>query len=104
MASSLFRRWLRLYIPVYVTTFIYMTSWHAFGGIWVLAPESENNYRAELWHWYTDIKNFSFVFREGSRGFFNYGFHLWSIPVEVSDHRHLSVVHIRERSDKNPEY
>lgn len=31
IATALFRRWLRLYVPVICTTFVYMTSWHVFG-------------------------------------------------------------------------
>jgi peptidoglycan/LPS O-acetylase OafA/YrhL len=84
VASALFRRWLRLYIPLIVTTFLYMSSWHAFGGIWTKSPEHQSTYRAELWNWYKEFKNFSFVFRSGTHEWFHYGFHLWSIPVEVS--------------------
>jgi peptidoglycan/LPS O-acetylase OafA/YrhL len=84
LASSLFRRWLRLYIPLIIVTFLYMTSWHAFG-IWTIAPDHQSNYRDELWRWYMEFKNFSFVFKSGPHTWFSYGFHLWSIPVEVSD-------------------
>lgn len=80
LASALFRRWLRLHIPVICTTFIYMTSWHAFG---ISAnPEPLSNYRDELWNWYVELKNFSFVFRTGGEVWFTYNFHAWSIPVE----------------------
>ena len=80
LGSALFRRWLRLYIPVICTTFIYMTSWHAFG-IWTNAKH-QANYRDELWNWYTEFKNFSFVFDSGSEPWFSYNVHTWSIPVE----------------------
>jgi peptidoglycan/LPS O-acetylase OafA/YrhL len=80
VASALFRRWLRLYIPVICTTFLYMTSWHAFG-IWT-DSEHRSNYRDELWNWYCEFKNFSFVFRTGGEPWFPYNPHLWSIPVE----------------------
>src|SRR5450432_2074326 len=46
LASALFRRWLRLFIPVICTTFLYMTSWHAFG-LWT-DSEHQSNYRDEL--------------------------------------------------------
>ena len=81
LASSLFRRWLRLYIPLICTTFLYMTSWHAFG-IRAAASEPQATYRDEVWRWYTEFKNFSFVFRSGGEPWFTYNFHLWSIPVE----------------------
>lgn len=80
LASALFRRWLRLHIPVICTTFLYMTSWHAFG-IWT-DSEHQSNYRDELWNWYVEFKNFSFVFRTGGEPWFSYDFHVWSIPVE----------------------
>ena len=80
LASALFRRWLRLHIPVICTTFIYMTSFHAFGlRGW---PDPQANYRDELWKWYTEFKNFSFVFRTGGEPWFSYNFHVWSIPTE----------------------
>ena len=81
VASALFRRWLRLYIPVFCTTFLYMTSWHAFG-LWTASADRQSNYRAELWKWYTESKNFSFVFRTGGEPWFFYNFHVWSIPIE----------------------
>jgi peptidoglycan/LPS O-acetylase OafA/YrhL len=80
LGSALFRRWLRLYIPVICTTFLYMTSWHAFG-IWT-SSEHQSNYRDELWNWYAEFKNFSFIFNVGGEPWFTYNFHVWSIPVE----------------------
>jgi len=80
LASALFRRWLRLYIPVVCTTFLYMTSWHALG-LWT-DTEHEASYGAELWKWYCGMKNFSFVFQTGGEPWFSYNVHVWSIPVE----------------------
>ncbi|PGH00250.1 hypothetical protein AJ79_08264 [Helicocarpus griseus UAMH5409] len=81
LASSLFRRWLRLFLPVIATTFLYMTSWHLLGirG----TPDPRGNYRDELWNWYCELKNFSFIFRSGGEPWFPYNFHAWSIPVEL---------------------
>jgi peptidoglycan/LPS O-acetylase OafA/YrhL len=81
LSSALFRRWLRLHIPVFVVTFAYMTSWHAFG-IWTVSPEHEANYRDEVWKFYREFKNFSFAFRTGGEDWFTYNFPTWSIPVE----------------------
>ncbi|KAG9229080.1 putative acyltransferase [Amylocarpus encephaloides] len=81
LASALFRRWIRLFIPVLCSTFFYLTSWHLFG-IYTVSPRHEPTYRDELWHWYAEFKNFSFVFRTGGDGWFSYSFHTWSIPVE----------------------
>lgn len=80
VGSALFRRWLRLYLPVIATTFLYMTSWHAFG-IWTVGNHQET-YGQELWSWYTEFKNFSFIFNTGGDPWFSYNFHVWSIPVE----------------------
>lgn len=80
LASAFFRRWPRLHIPLIATTFLYMTSWHAFG-IWAI-PDPKSNYRDELWNWYSELKQFTFVFRAGGEPWFTYNFHSWSIPVE----------------------
>lgn len=80
LASALFRRWLRLHIPVICTTFLYLTSWHAFGI--QTEAKAQSNYRDELWNWYCEFKNFSFVFRTGGEPWFSYNFHAWSIPME----------------------
>ncbi len=80
LASALFRRWLRLHIPVICTTFLYLTSWHAFG-LWT-DSEHQSNYRDELWKWYAEFKNFSFVFNSGGDPIFSYDVHVWSIPIE----------------------
>ena len=81
LASALFRRWLRLYIPLICTTFIYMTSWHLFG-IWVDTSKAEPTYGAEIVSWYKEIKAFAFIFNEADKPWFSYNFHLWSIPLE----------------------
>lgn len=80
LTSALFRRWLRLYLPIIITTFLYMTSWHAFG-IWT-DSEHQETWRKELWNWYAEFKNFSYVFRNGGDPWFTYNVHTWSIPVE----------------------
>jgi Acyltransferase family len=81
LASSLSRRWLRLYIPVFVTTLLYFTSWHMFG-IWTVSPNHEANFRDELWKFYVEFKNYSFAFRTGGEDWLSYNFPTWSIPVE----------------------
>lgn len=81
LASALFRRWLRLFMPLIATTFLFMTSWHAFG-IWVDSAKPQSNYRDEFWWWYAEVKNFSFIYHLGGEPWLSYNFHLWSIPVE----------------------
>ncbi|KAL4935750.1 hypothetical protein BDV06DRAFT_217190 [Aspergillus oleicola] len=80
LSSALFRRWLRLYLPVICTTFSYMTVLHLFRIRAI--PESKSTYLEELWNWYIEFKNFSFIFRGGGDPWFTYNFHAWSIPVE----------------------
>ena len=82
LSSALFRRWVRLFLPVIATTFIFMTSWHLFnirsGSL--TADPPERTYAHELWKWYCDLKNFSFVFTSEVTNAYND--HLWSIPME----------------------
>lgn len=82
LGSSLFRRWLRLYIPVIGTTFVWMTSWHLFNirSSNKIAPIPESTYFGEIWKWYCDFKNYSFVF--GGDPWNAYNDHTWSIPLE----------------------
>ncbi|KAI9712020.1 MAG: hypothetical protein M1820_001728 [Bogoriella megaspora] len=81
ISSALFRRWLRLFLPVIATTFCFMTITHFFG-IWTAAYEHEKRYLDEVWRWYSEFKNFSFIFKQGGDPWFTYNFHTWSIPVE----------------------
>ncbi|KAF4294485.1 hypothetical protein KXV52_009605 [Aspergillus fumigatus] len=80
LSSAVFRRWFRLYIPVICTTFGYLTFLHLFKIRTI--PELQGSYRSELWSWYAEFKNFSFVLRTGGEPWFTYNFHVWSIPVE----------------------
>ncbi|RDW88277.1 acyltransferase [Coleophoma cylindrospora] len=80
LASALFRRWLRLFIPLIVTTFAFMTTVHAFS-IWT-DDDREPTYHDELWKWYVETKNFTFLFRTGGVPWLSYNRHLWSIPME----------------------
>lgn len=85
VASALFRRWLRLYLPLMATTFVYMLTWHlfGFGKLYVTPAEPQANLWDEIWNWYAEFKNFSFVFNTGGKPWFSYNFHTWSIPVEM---------------------
>jgi peptidoglycan/LPS O-acetylase OafA/YrhL len=82
LGSALFRRWLRLYIPVAGTTFAWMTSWHLFdirsGN--PIAEQPESTYLGEIWKWYCNFKNYSFVFDGEPTNLYND--HTWSIPKE----------------------
>ncbi|GKT89292.1 acyltransferase [Colletotrichum tofieldiae] len=82
VGSALFRRWIRLYLPLMATTFIYMSFLHLFD-IWVDNIDRASTWREDVWFWYCEVKNFSFVFTSGSSPFFSWNPHLWSIPVEM---------------------
>ena len=81
VASALFRRWIRLNLPLIVTTFGMLVMWHGFGVLPNFEPQ--RTFREEVWHWYCEFKNFSFVFRVGGEPWLSYHFHSWSIPVEM---------------------
>lgn len=81
LASAFFRRWFRLFIPVMVTTLAFVTSWHVLG-YWNSVCEPKPTLGEELWNWYVEFKNFSFVFKDGWR-WLSCNPHLWSIPVEM---------------------
>ncbi|KAK4150592.1 acyltransferase 3 [Chaetomidium leptoderma] len=81
LASAFFRRWFRLFIPLMVTTLVYVTSWHVFG-ILNYQCEPKATLAEELWNWYVEFKNFSFIFKDGWP-WVSYNTHLWSIPLEM---------------------
>ncbi|KAK0636971.1 acyltransferase family-domain-containing protein [Bombardia bombarda] len=83
LGSAFFRRWFRLYIPLLVTTLVWITSWHLFG-FWNGACEAKATFREELWNWYAEFKNFSFLFHSGGGpNWLTFNTHLWSIPLEM---------------------
>lgn len=81
VASALFRRWLRLYLPLVAVTFLYMTSWHIFG-LWAANASPKDTWKEELQSWYFELKNFSFLYNQGGEPWLSYQFHAWSIQVE----------------------
>lgn len=82
LGSALFRRWLRLYIPVAVTTVVYATTWHLFGGMWVDGITPKSDWFSEMWFLYCEFKNLSFLFKDGGLPWLTHNVHLWSIPIE----------------------
>ncbi|RMZ82801.1 hypothetical protein DV738_g1602, partial [Chaetothyriales sp. CBS 135597] len=80
LGSALFRRYMRLYIPVICSTFFTLSLWHVFGVTANYKPQK--TYWKEIVKWFVELKNFSFIFRSGGNPWFSYSFHVWSIPVE----------------------
>ncbi|KAH7075097.1 acyltransferase family-domain-containing protein [Paraphoma chrysanthemicola] len=82
VGSALFRRWLRLYIPIIVVTFTWMCFRHA-TRIWVDIKDIQGTFREDALNWYYTFKNYSFVFSENIHAFTEtYHMHTWSIPYE----------------------
>lgn len=83
IGSALFRRWLRLYIPIICVTFIWMAFRHS-THLWVDMQELNATFRGDLKEWYVGFKNYSFVFSDNIYDFpLRYHLHTWSIPLEM---------------------
>jgi len=81
ISSALFRRWLRLMLPIFITTFISMVICHVLD--FKVPFHREKTLLSEIWQWYLDIKNFTFIFTTGDGYNFLYNPHSWSIPIEM---------------------
>ncbi|KAH8698695.1 putative acyltransferase [Talaromyces proteolyticus] len=81
VGSSLFRRWLRLFLPVIGTTFVFMSLLHIFN-LPTSVLDKAPTYSEEVSKWYKEFNDFAFIFRSGGEPWFTYHFHAWSIPVE----------------------
>ncbi|KIL96002.1 hypothetical protein FAVG1_00741 [Fusarium avenaceum] len=81
LASSLFRRWIRLYLPLIFAMVFYITFLHIFG-LWTRIMTKQGSWYDEMWTFYYEFKNFSFVYKVGGEPWLSYNRHLWSIPVE----------------------
>jgi peptidoglycan/LPS O-acetylase OafA/YrhL len=86
LASSVFRRWGRLYIPIIAGTFIAMVL--AWKGAYLntpnrgeVLPSTLPGFWEQFAHWVGELKGFVFLFGRGDRGMV-YNGHLWTIPVE----------------------
>jgi len=82
VGSALFRRWLRLYIPIIAVTFLLISFRHA-TKIWMDLPALKGSFGEEIRHWYETFKNYSFVFSSSVLPFSSsYHAHTWTIPLE----------------------
>lgn len=82
LAAAIFKRWFRLFIPMIVTMLVYATTWHMFG-IWVDGAAPQKNWIDEMWAFYCEFKNFSYIFNSGGEPWLSYNHHTWSIAVEL---------------------
>ncbi|KAK6066127.1 hypothetical protein SCUP515_10874 [Seiridium cupressi] len=81
LASSIFRRGFRLYIPVSITTFVFITAIHLF------RPPSrytviQDSWFRELQAGFSELMDFSFIFSRVGSPWLSYNDHLWYIPIE----------------------
>ncbi|KAH8726386.1 acyltransferase family-domain-containing protein [Phaeosphaeriaceae sp. PMI808] len=82
IGSALFRRWLRLFLPIIVVTLSWMSFRHM-THIWVDLQDMKDTFREDLRTWYYTFKNYSFVFNDNVVAFcIPYHPHTWSIPIE----------------------
>lgn len=82
IGSALFRRWLRLYLPVIGVSLLWMSFRHL-TRIWLDLREMPSTFGEDLLQWYRTFKNYSFVFSTNIFEFTEpYHPHAWSIPVE----------------------
>lgn len=82
-AASLFTRWLRLYMPFAITTFLFMTSWYLPGlGAATRPKHASDKLLKEALKWFGELKEYSFVFSRQEKTWFTYNDLMWSLPVE----------------------
>lgn len=83
LGSALFRRWIRLFLPVAATTFIWLTLWHAFG-LWCKPFVPQETYAAEVHKWFNEFKQYGFLHKSDkiTAPWLYWNLHTWSIPVE----------------------
>ena len=89
IASSLFRRWLRLFAPVFVTTLVVIFLQHGVEALWPGIGLSELSLSGDLVLLLQQLREFSFPFfrKTGPSGYaamFDHNPHLWTIQVEFN--------------------
>ncbi|KAF5596564.1 nitrate assimilation regulatory nirA [Fusarium pseudocircinatum] len=87
IASSLFRRWLRLFAPVFVTSLVVILAQHGVEALWPGIGLSELSLYGDFVLLLRQLREFSFPFfrRTGPSGYaapFDHNPHLWTIQVE----------------------
>ena len=83
LSSALFRRWIRLFVPVFATTWLWLSTWHVFGEP-CIPFEAQPTYAGELWKLFIESKQYLFLYKEKQVGFawLYWNIHTWSIPFE----------------------
>ncbi|KAF5581439.1 acyltransferase [Fusarium pseudoanthophilum] len=79
--SAIIRRWFRLYLPLFSTTFAQITIVH----LWKLPVSSfepKATYIREIGALISEFLDFSFIFNRTASPWLTYNDHLWSVPME----------------------
>ena len=50
---------------------------------WVDGATPKSTWTDEVWSFYTEFKNFSFLYKEGGNPWLSCSYHVWSIPIEL---------------------
>jgi hypothetical protein len=79
--SAMFRRPIRLYLPVALSTLQLLLVWHLLGIATPWPPREPNLFR-ELIRWWNQTLGFTYFFKIGFL-FTIYNIHTWTIPVEL---------------------
>ncbi|CDF81327.1 Putative uncharacterized protein, partial [Taphrina deformans PYCC 5710] len=81
LASAVFRRGVRLYLPFVAVTVSFFTAWHVFG-LSLEWPRPQPTFVGECVAWWNEFSLFVNPFRDPVDTWFTYDFPLWTIPVE----------------------
>ena len=97
LSSAVFRRGIRLWLPVVVTTFMYMTIRHL--GIYASYPVLRDNYFVELAAYFDELWRFTYMLRieenpylDLAKSTFSYNPHTWTIALEYQGSIMLFIV------------
>ncbi|TQS32691.1 hypothetical protein Golomagni_06990, partial [Golovinomyces magnicellulatus] len=93
VASSAFcRRWLRLYVPFAVMTFLYMSMWYLPVLGHLIRPASAlEGWTQEAQRWLREFWSYSYIFSDLSDPWSRYNDHMWTLILEL---RGSLVVHV----------
>lgn len=97
LASAIFRRGIRLWLPVIGTTFTYMIIRHM--GVWADWPKLQPSFIAELGHYVMELIRFTYLLRIEENPYvdlsittFSYNPHTWTIALEYQGSILLFIV------------
>nr|POE88042.1 hypothetical protein CFP56_11271 [Quercus suber] len=79
VASALYRRFPRLFIPMLIVT-ISVVLMGRFGIVSLYTPQP--TLLGDLWEWYKEFKGITWIYQTSGNPFFTYNPHTWSLPVE----------------------